>query len=112
MSQDPIQETLTFMKKTWAVFALALLYAALQAEHHFPGQREDPLNEGERLMWITQRVLLFGLMALGFLIDIVRMRQDRSKAYHYLFLSLLIGGLAGPLGALQHQILAGLLGVP
>ncbi|UCD12402.1 MAG: hypothetical protein JSU88_04785 [Nitrospinaceae bacterium] len=112
MSQEQIQETLTFMKKTWAVFALALLYAAIENEYHFPGQREDPLGEGERLLWIAQRVLFFGLMALGFLIDLVRMREDRSKAYHYLFLSLVVGGLSGPLGTVQHKILAGLLGGP
>ena len=50
MSQNQIQETLTLLKKVWTVFALVLYYLAIQNEHHFPGQREDPLGEGERLL--------------------------------------------------------------
>ena len=112
MSQNQIQETLTLLKKVWTVFALALYYLAIENAAHFPGQREDPLGEGERLLWMAQRVVFFGLMALGFLIDLVRMRADRSLAYQYLFLSLVVGGLSGPLGEVQHKVLAGLLGGP
>ncbi len=112
MSQNQIQETLTLLKKVWTVFALVLYYLAIQNEHHFPGQREDPLGEGERLLWIAQRVIFFGLLSLGFLVDLVRMREDRSLAYQYLFLSLVVGGMSGPLGTVQYKILAALPGGP
>ena len=41
-------------------------------------------------------------MGLGFLIDLVRMREDRNKAFIFLFLSLILGGFSGGIGAIQY----------
>ena len=44
-------------------------------------------------------------MGMGFLIDLVRMRQDRGQAFLFLALSLAVGGFAGGVGALQYRAL-------
>ena len=49
-------------------------------------------------------LFFFSLMGLGFLIDLVRMREDRNKAFIFLFLSLLLGSLSGGVGAIQYQV--------
>jgi len=98
MENDPIkepqvEETLILLKKIW-VFFLVMLYAAcLYSEYRFPGVREGEPLEGEAILWKIQRVLFFGLMGLGLLADIVQIRIDRSKAFLYLFASLVLGSL-------------------
>ena len=42
-------------------------------------------------------------MGMGFLIDLVRMRENKNKAYIFLLLSLLLGSLSGGIGAIQNQ---------
>ena len=76
-------------------------------EYHFPGFRDEPLR-GEEMFWKVERVLFFGLMAVGFLADIVQLRIDRSKAYLFLFLSLFLGGLSSTFGAYQFRFVSGL----
>ena len=43
-------------------------------------------------------------MGAGFLIDLVRMREDRNKAFIFLLLSVLLGGFSGGIGAIQYQV--------
>jgi hypothetical protein len=49
------------------------------------------------------KVLFWGLLFVFFLIDIVEMRQDKDKAYQFLFLSLVVGGLSATISAMQYQ---------
>ena len=42
-------------------------------------------------------------MGVGFLIDLVRMREDRNKAFIFLLSSLLLGSFSGGIGAIQYQ---------
>lgn len=56
------------------------------------------------------KVLFFGLLFVSFLIDIVEMRENKDKAYQFLFLSLIAGGLSATISAKQYHLLAGLLG--
>ena len=110
MSQDQITETLILLKKIWVLFLFVLLAMGMLTENYFPGERETP-EKGEEILWNLQQLFFFGLMSIGFLIDIVQMRGDRNKAFIFLFLSLMLGGLAGMAGAMQYRLLALVLGL-
>jgi hypothetical protein len=56
------------------------------------------------------KVLFLGLLFVAFLIDIVEMRENKDKAYQFLFLSLIAGGFSATISAMQYHLLAGLLG--
>lgn len=98
-------EVLTYAMQVWTVFLIGLYAASFMNEYHFPGFRDEPL-EGEAFFWKMQRVLFFALLAAGVLVDIVRMRIDRQKAFQFLFISLIMGGLSSTLGAMQFQIIS------
>ena len=105
-----IYEMLHLLQKLWALVLVLIYFACFMNEYHYPGFREEPL-EGEAIYWKIQRVLFFGLMGLGFLADVVQMRIDRTKAYFYLFMSLILGGLSGVIGAYQYRFLDAFLGL-
>ena len=91
---DPrLEETLILLKKIWVFFLIGLYAVCIYNERIFPGMREEPL-EGEMILIKIQRVVFFGLMGLGLLTDIVQIRIDRSKAFLFLFLSLILGGMS------------------
>jgi hypothetical protein len=105
VSQEKIAQTLTLLHRVWALFLIAVYFAGFMDEYHFPGNREKPL-EGEAILWNVQRVLFFGLMFVGFLIDLVQMREDRNKAFLFLLLSLLLGGFSSWISAIQCKIVS------
>ncbi len=109
MENDPVkepqvEETLILLKKIWVFFLVVLYAACLYNEYRFPGMREEPL-EREAALWKIQRVLFFGLMGLGLLTDIVQIRIDRSKAFLYLFASLVLGGMCNLMAMGQMKLL-------
>ncbi len=110
MSHEKIAETLTLLHRVWALFLIAVYFAGFMDEYHFPGNRKEPL-EAEAILWNAQRVLFFGLMFVGFLIDLVQMREDRHKAFLFLFLSLILGGFSGWISAIQCKIIIQLFGI-
>ena len=65
---------------------------------------------GRKILNDLQRLFFFALMGAGFLIDLVRMREDRNKAFIFLLLSLLLGGFSGGIGAIQYQAFYHVLG--
>lgn len=74
-------------------------------EYYYPGFRNEPL-EGEGIFWNIQKVLFGGLLGVGFLIDITRMRRDRSQAFLFIFFSLLLGAVSGFVGAYQFKFVS------
>jgi hypothetical protein len=102
--QEKLDETLTLLHQIWALFLIAVYFLGFMAEYHFPGNREEPLKT-EAILWNAQSVLFFGLMFLGFLIDLVQLRGDRHKAFLFLSLSLLLGGFSSWISAVQCKIL-------
>lgn len=109
MNDDKEKETLELLQKVWTLLLIGIYFACFMNEYHFPGFRDTPL-EGEEIFWQAQRVLFFGLLSVGFMIDIVRMRSDRAKAFQFLFLSLILGGLSGFIAAYQFQFVARIFG--
>ena len=105
MGQDTInkiKETEQIMLMLWAFFVIALYACSFLAEYHFP-RGEEEMVVGEKILRDLQRLFFFALMGMGFLIDLVRMRENRNKAFIFLLLSLLLGGFSGGIGALQYQ---------
>ena len=104
MENDPakepqVEETLILLKKIWVFFLVGLYAVCLYNEYRFPGTRE-----GEDILWKVERVIFFGLMGLGLLADIVQIRIDRSKAFLYLFASLVLGGLCNLIAMGQMKV--------
>ena len=100
--QAKLDDTLTLLKCVWTLFLVALYMACFLNEYKFPGFRDTPL-EGEEVYWKVQRIFYFGLLTVGFLADLVQLKMDRRKAFMFLLLSLLLGGLASVIGVYQFQ---------
>jgi len=106
---DKIKQTERFMIGLWAFFLIVLYACSFLTEYHF-GTKEEEIVAGKKILGDLQRLFFFALMGLGFLIDLVRMREDRNKAFIFLFLSLLLGGFSGGIGAIQYWAFRYLLG--
>ncbi|MFQ5673851.1 MAG: hypothetical protein ACE5G9_12225 [Nitrospinales bacterium] len=104
-----IRETLRLLEQVWTLLLIGMYFACFMNEYYFPGFRREPL-EGEDIFWNIQKVLFIGLLGIGFLMDITRMREDRSQAFLFIFLSLLLGGMSGFIGAYQFRFVAGIFG--
>lgn len=109
MENDPVkepqvEETLILLKKIWVFFLVGLYGVCLYNEYRFPGAREGEPMAGEDILWKIERVIFFGLMGLGLLADIVQIRIDRSKAFLYLFASLVLGGLCNLVAMGQMKV--------
>ncbi|MFQ5716122.1 MAG: hypothetical protein ACE5GQ_03365 [Nitrospinales bacterium] len=109
MSDRKEIETTTLLRQVWAMLLIGMYFACFMNEYYYPGFRDQPL-EGEEIFWQVQRVLFFGLLGMGFLVDIVQMRADRDKAFRFIFLSLILGGLSGFIGAFQFKLISGIFG--
>jgi len=103
MEIDKFSETAILLKKIWVVFLIGLYSASFLNEYHFPGAREKPLD-GEEVLWQIQQVIFFGLMFLGLLVDLVEMRIDRNKAFRFLIISLVMGGLSNFVGTFHFKM--------
>ena len=108
-TENKVEETLILLKKIWVFFLIGLIAACFYNEAQFPGFRDEPL-EGEAFLWKIERVLFFGLLGLGLLVDIVQSRLDREKAFLFLFLSLILGGVSTMVGAFQYRVFDYFLG--
>ena len=104
VKEPQVEETFILLKKIWVCFLVALYAVCLYSEYRFPGTREGEPLKGEDILWKIQRVLFFGLMGLGLLTDIVQIRIDRTKAFLYLFASLIMGGLCSLIAMGQMKV--------
>ena len=91
------------MISLWAFFLIVLYICSFLTEYHYP-EKEEEIVLGRKVLNDMQQLFFFALMGAGFLIDLVRMREDRNKAFIFLLLSLLLGGFSGGIGALQYQV--------
>ena len=98
---NKIKQTEHFMIGLWSFFLIVLYGCSFLIEYHF-GNKEEEVVVGKKILDDLQRLFFFALMGLGFLIDLVRMREDRNKAFIFLFLSLILGGFSGGIGAIQY----------
>ena len=100
---NKIKQTERLMLMLWSFFLIVLYMCSFLTEYHFPHEEEEMVL-GRKILSDLQRLFFFSLMGLGFLIDLVRMREDRNKAFIFLLLSLFLGGFSGGVGAIQYQV--------
>ena len=93
----------------WAFFLTVLYVCSFLIEYHYP-QEEEKVLVGKKILNDLQRLFYFALMGIGFLIDLVRMREDRKKAFIFLLLSFLLGGFSGGVGAIQYNLFSYIAG--
>ena len=103
-AREKIEQTEQFMLMLWTTFLIILYMCSFLAEYHFPGEREE-IAAGEMILNDLQQLFFFALMGIGFLIDLVRMRENRNSAFVFLLVTLLLGGLSGGIGAMQFQFI-------
>ena len=104
MAEYNLEETKILLRQVWA-FMLMGLYGIGVFQERWVNLQVEGTQAAESFLPDVAKVLFFGLIFVSFLIDIVEMREDKNKAYQFLFLSLLAGGLSAPVGALQYQII-------
>ena len=97
-----IKQTEQFMLVLWAFFLISLYACSFLVEYHFPHEEEKEIL-GRKVLGDLQKLFFFALMGMGFLIDLVRMRENKNNAFVFLFSSLLLGTLAGGIGAIQYK---------
>ena len=107
MASYNIDQTKELLLKIWSVLLMGLYGVGFLRERMLVQQAEalkaDVLPDVAKLFF-------FALMFVAFLMDIVEMREDKEKAYRFLFLSLMFGGLSATISAMQYHAFSWLLG--
>jgi Na+/H+-dicarboxylate symporter len=104
-----LEETKILLRQVWA-FMLMSLYGIGIFQERWLSLQTEAVQPAESIFPNLAKVIFFGLVFVSFLIDIVEMREDRDKAYQFLFLSLIAGGLSATISAAQYQVLVNVLG--
>ena len=107
--KEKIKQTEQFMLMLWMAFLIILFACSFLTEYHFPGERQE-MSPGEMVLSDLQKLFFFALMGIGFLIDLVRMRENRNNAFVFLLVTLLLGGFSGGIGAMQFQLISHVMG--
>ena len=107
MSSYKIEETRELLLKIWSVLLLGLYGVGFLHEKMLVQQT---LESSEEILPDIAKLLFFAFMFISFLIDIVEMRENRNKAYRFLLLSLLLGGISATISAMQYHTWAWMLG--
>ena len=107
MASYSIDQTREMLLKVWSVLLMGLYGVGFLHEKMLVQQAEalkaDVLPDVAKLFF-------FALMFVACLIDIVEMREDKKKAYRFLLLSLMLGGLSATITAMQYHVLSWVLG--
>ena len=107
MSSYQIEETRELLLKIWSVLLLGLYGVGFLHEKILVQQT---LEAAEEILPEIAKLLFFALMFVSFLVDIVEMRADTNKAYRFLLLSLLLGGISATISAMQYHAWVWMLG--
>ena len=107
VSSYQIEETRELLLKIWSVLLLGLYGVGFLYEKILVQQN---LEAAEEILPDIAKLLFFALMFVSFLVDIVEMRADRNKAYRFLLLSLLLGGISATISAMHYHVWAWMFG--
>ena len=107
MASYKIEQTRELLLKVWTVLLMGFYGIGFLHEKLLVEQVEELKAD---ILPDVAKLLFFALMFMAFLIDIVEMREDKEKAYRFLFLSLILGGFSATISAMQYHALAWLLG--
>ena len=108
MASYNIYQTKELLLKVWSVLLKGLYGLGFLREKMLIQQAEELKID---VLLDVAKLFFFALMFVAFLIDIVEMREDKEKAYRFLFLSLMLGGLSATISAMQYHALSWVLGV-
>ena len=109
MADINLDETKILLRQVWA-FMLMGLYGIGVFQERAVTLQAEAAQATESILPDVAKVLFLGLLFVSLLIDLVEMREDKDKAYQFLFLSLIAGGLSATISAMQYHALAGILG--
>ena len=109
MADINLDETKILLRQVWA-FMLMGLYGIGVFQERAVTLQAEAAQATESILPDVAKVLFWGLLFVSFLIDLVEMREDKDKAYQFLFLSLMAGGLSATISAMQYHALVGVLG--
>ena len=109
MADINLDETKILLRQVWA-FMLMGLYGIGVFQERAVTLQAEAAQATESILPDVAKVLFLGLLFVSLLIDLVEMREDKDKAYQFLFLSLIAGGLSATISAMQYHALVGVLG--
>jgi hypothetical protein len=104
-----LDETKILLRQVWA-FMLMGLYGTGVFQERAVTLQVEAAQATESILPDVAKVLFLGLLFVSLLIDLVEMREDKDKAYQFLFLSLIAGGLSATISAMQYHVLVEILG--
>ena len=107
MASYNIDQTRELLLKVWSVLLMGL-YGVGFLHQKMLAQQAEALKAD--VLADVAKLFFFALMFVAFLIDIVEMREDKEKAYRFLFLSLILGGFSATISAMQYHVLSWVLG--
>ncbi len=105
MAGTRVDETKILLRQVWAFMLMSLYGIGIFQERAVVLQAEVT-QAAESILPDAVKVIFFGLLFVSFLIDILEMRENKDKAYQFLLLSLIAGGLSANISAVQYQVLA------
>ena len=109
MADINLDETKILLRQVWALMLMGLYGIGVFQERAVTLQAEAA-QATESILPDVAKVLFLGLLFVSLLIDLVEMREDKDKAYQFLFLSLIAGGLSATISAMQYNVLLEILG--
>jgi hypothetical protein len=109
VSDINLDETKILLRQVWA-FMLMGLYGIGVFQERAVTLQAQAVQATEPILPDVAKVLFLGLLFVSLLIDLVEMREDKDKAYQFLFLSLILGGLSATISAMQYHVLVEILG--
>ena len=109
MADINLDETKILLRQAWT-FMLMGLYGIGVFQERAVTLQAEAAQATESILPDVAKVLFLGLLFVSLLIDLVEMREDKDKAYQFLFLSLIAGGLSATISAMQYHALVEILG--
>ena len=109
MADINLDETKILLRQVWT-FMLMGLYGIGVFQERAVTLQAEAAQATESILPDVAKVLFLGLLFVSLLIDLVEMREDKDKAYQFLFLSLIAGGLSATISAMQYHALVDILG--
>ena len=94
-----VEQTKELLLKVWTVLLMGLYGVGFFREKMLA---QKVVQTTEDVLPDIAKLLFFALMFVSFLIDIVEMRENKDKAYRFLLLSLILGGLSATFSAIQY----------
>ena len=106
VSSYQVEQTKELLLKVWTVLLMGLYGVGFLLEKMLVEQVVESTKE---VLPDIAKLLFFALMFVSFLIDIVEMRENKDKAYRFLLLSLILGGLSATFSAMQYHALTSVM---